>query len=278
MTAALPAPRPEQPDAEQLLAGIRGNVYRLTITTSIEYLRDPIDRGKHQRSQQVKGTAYAEPLLTALRDSIRPSQGATDTGRGGGASSLPFNDNALTLLTSIEADIAGMYRSGLELEPIGTSEQLLLEWFREFEFSYRAGDVVDAQLTNLLIRIRGWRFAIEDHFTPPRKQELNLCPECGYTHFEKLLHGEIIWQRCVTVTYWPSTVMPGTNRRPPIAECAHCQARWVNTDELTDLAARVDEIYQDAIKKHSPITGPIVAPLPDPADTDEPDTEESTTP
>ncbi|WZH36262.1 MAG: hypothetical protein PIR02_16060 [Microbacterium enclense] len=257
----------------KMLAGIRGNVYRLAVTTRVEYDRDAPATAPRtaaatlRHAKPVKAIAYAAPLLTQLRDAIRPNQGRTDSGRGGGKTALPYDDTASALLDSIEADIAGMYRSALEMEPIGASEQLLLEWFREFEYAYRAGEVVDAQLSNLLIRIRGWRFAIEDHFTPPRKQEFAYCPSCHHTHYETFLHGEITRQRCVTVTYYP-----GNARRPPVAECGHCGTRWTGTAELTDLAAGVD-----ALLKTNPeaLDEPITAPIPDDTalEPDEPTTE-----
>ncbi|WP_396645416.1 hypothetical protein [Microbacterium sp.] len=277
MTAAPTQPHLGATDPERLLAGIRGNVYRLALTTRVEIDRDPPARtsrgpaGALRLTKPIKAAAYAPPLLTQLRDAIRPNQGRTDSGRGGGAQSLPYDDTASALLATIEGEIAGMYRSALELEPLGTSEQLLLEWLREFEFAYRAGDVVDAQLTNYLLRIRGWRFTIEDHFTPPRKQEFAHCPACGYTHYETFTHGEITRQRCVTVTYYP-----GNTRRPPVAECGHCAARWTGVDELAALAAAVDSILAD--DAHA-LDEPIIAPIPDdPASTDEPDTEGRPTP
>lgn len=254
----------EQVDPDRLLAAIRGNVFRLTTTTRVEYARDnpaAATASSRQRVQPIKATAYTEPLITALRDSIRPSQGATDSGRGSGANSLPFNDNASTLLATIEAEIAGMYRSGTDLEPIGTSEQLLLEWLREFEISYRTGDVVNEQLTNLLIRIRGWRFSIEDHFSPPRKREVIYCPACKHTHYETWVNEEITRQRCVIVTY-----RPGNTRRPPTAECGNCGARWVGPLELGTLNADISALLK---KQEHALDKPIVARLTDPTDSDD---------
>lgn len=274
-----PDPAPHFSEPDRLLAGIRGNIYRLTVTTRVQYDRDPpagaarTPAEKLRRPQPIKANAYVAPLLTELRDAIRPSQGRTDSGRGGGANSLPYDETASALLATIEGEIAGMYRSALEIEPLGASEQLLLEWLHEFEFAYRAGDVVEAQLSNLLIRIRGWRFAIEDHFMPPRKQEFAHCPACGYTHFETFVHGEVMRQRCVTVTYWP-----GNSRRPPTAECGHCGAQWVGTAALTDLNRDVDNLRKTllAIDKTA-LDEPIVAPIPD-AEADSTDLTEEPTP
>lgn len=258
MTEAPPHPdRAEQPNPAALLGAIRGNTYRLTLTTRVTE-KD----GRLPRDRQI----FAAPLLTQLRDAIRPDQGRTEGGRGGGKDSLPYDHAASSLLGEIEGGIASMYRSALEVEPIGASEQLLLDWLREFEYSFRAGDVVAAQLTNYLIRIRGWRFAIEDHFTPPRRREFAMCPACGYTDRLVLIDGEIIQQRCVVVTYWP-----GNERRPPIAECRNCGQTWTGRDGLLALS---DDVEAN-VEEYGDLERGIVAPLPEPTNPDEPTETES---
>lgn len=229
--------RAEQPTPTELLGAIRWNIYRLTLTTR-PTRDDPRTPGTT--------TATAPPLLTTLRDAIRPNQGRTDSGRSGGSTALPYDHTASTLLTDIEAQIHGMYRSGVEREPIGTAEQLLLEWYRELEYEYRAGNVIETQLTTLLQRIRDWRFKIEDHFTPPRQREFALCPRCGYSHHIVLIDGIEIRQRCVIVTWWP-----GNDRRPPVAECRReaCNSRWIGWDQLKKLDAEVN----DNIAEYGPL-------------------------
>lgn len=245
MTTTQPE-RAKQPTPDELLGAIRWNTYRLTITTR---------PGRNDPHIAGATTATAAPLITQLRDAIRPNQGRTDSGRGGGNTALPYDHVASTLLNNIDAEIRGMYRSALEREPIGTTEQLLLEWLREFEYSYRANDVIPAQLTTQLQRIRGWRFQIEDHFTPPRTREFAFCPECGYTDHLVLVDGEIIQQRCILVTWWP-----GNTRRDPVAECrrTECTGRWTGWDELR----RLNEAVEANIAEYGDLEPHIIAPLP----------------
>ncbi|MEZ3156881.1 hypothetical protein AB1K56_08100 [Microbacterium sp. BWR-S6Y] len=207
---------------------IRVQVYRLTVST-----RAGLDVVASRVERRVMPTL--PPLLDQLRGAIRPSGSGRDSGRATSAP-LPFDATALELLRAVESGIAEMYRTATDLEPIGTSEQLLLEWFREFEFAHRAGDLVEAQLLNYRDRIRTWRWRIEDFFAPPKQLEMPLCPRCGYTHEVVLVDGELMKRRCAVLTSWGDH-----SRREPVAECRHCGARWVGFDELRSMQVEIDE-------------------------------------
>ncbi|MBQ9918031.1 MAG: hypothetical protein IJO71_12640 [Microbacterium sp.] len=216
------------PFERRLLAEIREHVDRMTVST-----RAVLDVVASRAERRVAPTL--PPLLSELRGAIRPS----GSGRTSGAATsapLPFDATALELLTVIEAGIAEMYRSATDVEPLGTSEQLLLEWFREFEFAFRAGDLVEAQLRNYRDRVRSYRFRIEDFFMPPKQFEMPLCPRCGYTHEVVLVDGELIKRRCAVLTSWGDA-----SRREPVAECRHCGARWSGFDELRGMQREIDE-------------------------------------
>lgn len=221
-----------------LLDEVREQVHRLTVPT-----RAVLDVVASRAERRVAPTL--SPLLAELRDSIRPN-GMVGTSGISTSAPLPFDATALELLRDIEGGIAEMYRTGLDIEPLGTAEQLLLEWFREFEFEYRAGNVNAAQLENYRDRVRGWRWRIEDFFAPPKRWELPICPSCGFTHEVVTVDGEHIKRRCVIVTAWGDH-----SPRNPVAECRHCGADWRGFDGLralqTEIAANVDhygEIFE----------------------------------
>ena len=210
----------------RLLAEIGEHVDRLTVATRA--VLDPVA----SRAERRVAPTYP-PLLSELRGAIRPS----GTGRTSGAATsapLPFDATALELLRDVEASIAEMYRTGLDLEPLGTSEQLLLEWFREFGFAHREGELNEAQLRNYRDRVRSWRYRIEDFFAPPKTQEMPLCPRCGFTHEVVLVDGERMKRRVAVLTSWGDA-----SRREPVAECRHCGARWEGFPELREMQAEL---------------------------------------
>ena len=224
MTAV--APPPPSPVELRLLAEIREHVDRMTVPTSA--VLDPVA----SRAERRVAPTYP-PLLSELRGAIRPS----GTGRTSGAATsapLPFDATALELLRDVEAGIAEMYRTATDVEPLGTSEQLLGGWFREFEYAHRDGELVEAQLRNYRDRVRSWRHRIEDFFAPPKQQEMPLCPRCGFTHEIVHIDGERMKRRCVVVTMWGDA-----SRREPVVECRHCEARWDGFDAIRDLGAEL---------------------------------------
>lgn len=222
-----PIMRPRAAFERAVLDEIRVQVYRLTVSTRAE-----LDIVASRAERRVMPTY--PPLLDQLRDSIRPNGMVGTSGRAT-AAPLPFDSTALELLRAIEAGIAEMYRTATDLEPLGTSEQLLLEWFREFEFAHRAGELVEAQLLNYRDRVRTWRWRIEDFFAPPKQFEMPLCPRCGYTHEVVPVEGELIKRRCAVLTSWGDH-----SRREPVAECRHCGARWSGFPELRAMQAEID--------------------------------------
>lgn len=233
MTAVEEAQRPSQAAVgRRMMAEIRIHVERLTVATRAE-----LDVVASRAERRVMPTL--PPLLDELRSAIRPSGTGRDSGRATSAP-LPFDATALEMLREIEGQIADMYRSATDVEPMGTSEQLLLEWFREFGFAFRAGELVEAQLHNYLDRVRGWRWRIEDFFAPPRQLEMPLCPSCGYTHEIVSIDGELMKRRCVLLTSWGDA-----SRREPVAECRHCGARWSGFEELRRMQREIDENVEE---------------------------------
>ncbi|WP_295792037.1 hypothetical protein [uncultured Microbacterium sp.] len=220
------AKREPSPFERELIAEIAGHVYRMCVST-----RAVLDVVASRAERRVAPTL--SPLLTELRASIRPN-GMVGTSGIATSAPLPFDATALELLRDIEAGIAEMYRTATDVEPLGTSEQLLLEWFREFEYAHRAGDLVEAQLLNYRDRVRKWRHRIEDFFAPPKQQEMPLCPRCGFTHEIVRVDGERMKRRCVVVTLWGDA-----SHRDPVAECRHCEARWDGFDEIRGLSAEL---------------------------------------
>lgn len=203
---------------EDHLRKIREHVYRLTINT----LAPIPGAGRHRRP------VTTEPLLTELRNGIRPDQGGTGNGRAAGWR-LPFDADAFTLYEDITGQIASMYHTATDLPADGTPEQLLLEWFHEFDHIHRTEGLSTAQLAIHRTRIARWRHRIEDHFAPPRVFEYPLCPKCGYTHVDVVEDGDLVRMKCVRAISWPDRP-----HRDPIAECRNCGARWVGRHSRVD--------------------------------------------
>lgn len=228
-----------------LLNRIRSAVRTLTVST---YADLP---GIDTRARRIT----REPLLTQLRDAIRPDIGRTMSGAGSGRP-IPLNEGAYELHTSIEEDISSAYEAATDLPPTGTTEQMLADWYEAFATAHATGETNIAQLENYAARITGWVTAIEDMFDPPRIREYPICPVCGYTHtIRDDAAGDPIQVRCLTLRYHP------TGRA--IATCRHCHSRWEGTITPDGTTGEITELHtaiQDNIDQHGPITLARIAP------------------
>jgi hypothetical protein len=160
-TAALAEEQPAVP-RRLVFHQIRMAVYRLAVTTTAGELT-PSGRSFITRP----------PLLTDLRDAVRPNQGGTGAGGSSPAARIGFDAGAYDLYTEITTQIASAYETATERQPTDTPEMMLLEWFIELEAMGRIKDgLSDAQLLNQRDRARSWQTRIEHHFNPPRTGEL----------------------------------------------------------------------------------------------------------
>lgn len=165
------------------------------------------------------------PLLTELRDAIRPDQGGTGAGGSAPNTRIGFDAGAYDLYTAITAEIASAYESATDRAAADTPELLLLEWFIELEATGRIKDgLSDAQLLTQRDRARTWLQRIEDHFDPPRTADMPgaKCIECGETTGEITVDGHQIEAPAI---FWTSST-----RRGFLVQCRVCDGTWTRED------------------------------------------------
>lgn len=253
-TAGAGADAPTEPTPDQLLHSIRWDVYRLALPTEQPPLRGTgADRSERRR------TITRVPLLTELRDAVRPDQGGSDSGRGSSGSRAPLDLDALELYDTTRETIRTMHEGAYGRPPHGTPEQLLIEWFHDLERDYRNGKLTPLILTTYAERLARTRRTIENHFDPPRVLEVALCPACGYTHVLRLDAGDVVQQKCVQLQIWPDS-------RAAKAECRNCAATWTGrvAPDGTPMGgiARLYEAIDHNIDDYGPIDF-VLAPLPE---------------
>lgn len=251
-TAGAGADAPTEPTPAELLHTIRWDVYRLALTT--EHVPT---RGTGPDSSERRRRITRVPLLTELRDAIRPDQGGNDRGRGSSGSRAAADLDALELYDGISETIRTMHEGITGRTPHGTPEQLLIEWFHDLERDYRNNQLTPLILTTYAERLTRTRRAIENHFDPPRVLEVAICPSCGYTHLLRLDAGDVVQQKCVQLQIWPDS-------RAAKAECRNCGATWTGrvAPDGTPMAgiARLYEAIDANVDEWGPIDF-VLAPL-----------------
>lgn len=217
-TAALAEEQPAVP-RRLVFHQIRMAVYRLAVTTTAGDLA-PSGRGFVTRP----------PLLTDLRDAVRPNQGGTGAGGSSPSARIGFDAGAYDLYTEITTQIASAYETATERQPTATPEMMLLEWFIELEAMGRIKDgLSDAQLLNQRNRALAWQTRIEHHFDPPRTGELPgaECIACKEKQGVILIDGT--WAPAPAV-FWTHTPADGL-----VVRCRVCDETWSGEDlELLD--------------------------------------------
>lgn len=190
-----------------LLSRIRVAVARLTVTTY------PTLDGLDVRARRI----VQDPLISQLREAVRPSQSGRLQGAATGAPA-PLSVSAFDLLTEVEATIAGWFESATEKPPIDTAEQMLAEWFETLARGHETGEVNEVILENYAARVSGLRYRIQEYFDPPRVSELPVCPVCTYTHCLEMLDEQVVQRRCVQVRLFDGGAVA--------AACRWCGAQW----------------------------------------------------
>jgi hypothetical protein len=241
------APVPVPPRPGEVLHQLRWAVYRLALSTQVA----AVDSGVRRPGRR---PVTLDPLVTVLRDAVRPNQGGTGSGAGGGGR-IGFDAAAFELLELLTTEISAVFVSTVNRVAVGTLEQLLMEWFAEIEHRHRTGAITLEVLVASRDRARGWRRRVDDLLTPPQTREGQLCPRCGWTHRLVLMDGQAVMQRTLVTRTWPEIA-----RRDPMAECRYCGAQWVGWEELRALA---DELAAN-VEHYGPIDTTEIAPLPDP--------------
>lgn len=205
---------PATPDAVRalvlpdiLLARIRAAVARLTLTTF------PTIEGVNVRARRI----VQEPLLSQLREAVRPSQSGRLQGAATGAPA-PLSVSAFDLLNDVEATIAGWFESATDQPATATVEQMLAEWFETLARAHDAGELNTAILENYARQVVGLRYRIQEYFDPPRMSELPVCPACAYTHHLFQLDEQTLQRRCVQIRVFEGGAV--------VAACRHCGAQW----------------------------------------------------
>jgi hypothetical protein len=244
-TAGAGADAPTEPTPAELLHSIRWDVYRLALTTE-----HAPTRGTGPDSSERRRRITRVPLLTELRDAIRPDQGGNDRGRGSSGSRAAADLDALELYDTTAETIRTMHEGAFGRPPHGTPEQLLIEWFHDLERDYRNNQLTPLILTTYAQRLTRTRRTIENHFDPPRVLEVALCPSCGHTHMFRLDAGDLVQQKCVQLQVWPDS-------RAAKAECRHCGATWTgrlapNGTPMGGIA-RLYEAIDDNVAEYGPI-------------------------
>lgn len=245
-TAALAADEPAVPRAA-LFHQIRTAVYRLALTTTA--------RGR--------GFVTRPPLLTDLRDAVRPNQGGTGAGGSAPSARIGFDAGAFDLYKEVTDEIASAYESATDREPTNTPELLLLEWFIEIEAMGRIKDgLSDAQLHNLRNRAHSWVQRIEDHFHPPRTGEIPgaKCLSCEATA------GTVIIDRIPAPA--PAIFWTHTPERGLTVHCRVCKQTW--TGEDLDLLDRFRWTQRRATRLHD-LTTPLTTETYPPKNSKKPD-------
>lgn len=192
---------------------IRLAVYRLALPT--------LDPDRTLRRELVT----RPPLLTELRDAIKPDQGGSGAGGSAPNTRIGFDAGTYDLYTDITAQITSAYESATDRTATETPELQLLEWFIELEAMGRIKDgLSDAQLLAQRDRARLWQQRIEDHFDPPRTGDLPgaECIECGETTGEILVDGQPVRAPAIFWTHSP--------RRGFLVRCRVCEETWTTED------------------------------------------------
>jgi len=244
-TAGAGADAPTAPTPAELLHSIRWDVYRLALTTE-----HAPTRGTGPDTSERRRRITRVPLLTELRDAIRPDQGGGDRGRGSSGSRAAADLDALELYDTITETIRTMHEGAYGRPPHGTPEQLLIEWFHDLERDHRSNQLTPLILTTYAERLTRTRRTIENHFDPPRVLEVALCPSCGYTHMYRLDAGDLVQQKCVQLQIW-------LDSRAAKAECRHCAATWTGrvAPDGTPMGgiARLYDAIDNNIDEYGPI-------------------------
>lgn len=170
------------------------------------------------------------PLLTELRDAIRPDQGGSGAGGSAPNTRIGFDAGAYDLYNDVTAQIASAYESATDRTPTNTPELLLLEWFIELEAMGRIKDgLSDAQLLAQRDRARTWLQRVEDHFDPPRTGDMPgaVCIECGEDTGEITVEGHPVPAPAI---FWTSSARTGF-----LVRCRVCDESWTREElELRD--------------------------------------------
>lgn len=207
-TAALAEEAPAVPRA-LVFHQIRMAVYRLALTTTAPG----------------RGFITRPPLLTDLRDAIRPNQGGTGGGGSAPNARIGFDAGAFDLYKEVTDEISSAYETATDREPTDTPELLILEWFIEVEATGRVKDgLSDAQLLNLRNRAHSWVQRIEDHFNPPRTGEMPnaKCLACEATI------GTVVIDREAAPA--PAIFWTHTPERGLTVHCRVCKQTWTGED------------------------------------------------
>lgn len=194
-------------------------VYRLAVTTTAGELT-PSGRSFVTRP----------PLLTDLRDAVRPNQGGTGAGGSSPSARIGFDAGAYDLYTDITTQIASAFETATERQPTDTPEMMLLEWFIELEAVGRLKDgLSDAQLLTQRDRVLSWQTRIEHHFNPPRTGEVPgaACIACKERQGVILVDGAVVPAPAI---FWTHTEAHGFT-----VHCRVCGETWSAEDlELLD--------------------------------------------
>jgi len=194
-------------------------VYRLAVTTTAGEL-----------TASGRSFVTRPPLLTDLRDAVRPNQGGTGAGGSSPSARIGFDAGAYDLYTEISTQIASAYETATERQPMDTPEMMLLEWFIELEATGRIKDgLSDAQLLNQRNRVRAWQARIEHHFNPPRTGEMPgaECIACKEKQGLIVIDGE--WVPAPAI-FWTHTPDAGLT-----VHCRVCDETWSGEElELLD--------------------------------------------
>lgn len=207
------------PTDTDLLRRIRDDIAILTVPTLAP--TEPTNRSAR------RSVVTRPPLISGLRDAIRPNQGGTGKGSSSG-SRLPLDAAAVDLYWKV-AEIARQMFEQVVLgeRPSGTPEQLLIEWSKVLEVDFHRGEVSRRQLEVQQQRLETLRARIEDMFDPPSTGDIPFCPRCGFTHYlARGDDGEVKQRRCVQVTYRLARLR--ANTEPAVARCGRpeCDGRW----------------------------------------------------
>lgn len=217
-TTALATDEPAVP-RRLLFHQTRMAVYRLAVTTTAGEL-----------TASGRNFVTRPPLLTDLRDAVRPNQGGTGAGGSSPSARIGFDAGAYDLYTEISTQIASAYETATERQPTDTPEMMLLEWFIELEATGRIKDgLSDAQLLNQRNRVRAWQARIENHFNPPRTGEMPgaECIACKEKQGLIVIDGE--WVPAPAI-FWTHTPESGLT-----VHCRVCDETWTGEElELLD--------------------------------------------
>lgn len=198
---------------------IRMAVYRLSVTTTAGEL-----------TPNGRNFVTRPPLLTDLRDAVRPNQGGTGTGGSSPSARIGFDAGAYDLYTEISGQVASAYETATERQPTDTPEMMLLEWFIELEAMGRIKDgLSDAQLLTQRNRVLAWQARIEHHFNPPRTGELPgaQCLACKEKVGVVLVDGAWVPSAAIFWTHSPEKGLT--------VHCRVCNETWTGEDlELLD--------------------------------------------